>query len=102
MKKLEPVHPGAFLSGEFLEPLDISQNRLARDIGVCPARINEICQGKRGITADTALRLSLYFDTTPELWMNFQKGYELDCIRLKEMDILKKTIKPCVRVAAMF
>lgn len=101
MKKLNPIHPGAFLVEEFMEPLGISQNRLARDIDVYPRRINEICQGKRGVTADTALRLAIYFNTTPELWMNFQKGYELDRMKLKELGSLKKTIKPCIRIAAM-
>jgi addiction module HigA family antidote len=100
MKRLEPVHPGAFLVEEFMKPLEISQNRLARDIGVCPARVNEICQGRRGITADTALRFALYFNTTPELWLNFQKGYELDTARLAEYDALKKMIKPCSKIAA--
>jgi addiction module HigA family antidote len=100
MKRLEPAHPGIFLLEEYLKPLEISQNKLAKDIGVCPARVNEICQRKRGITADTALRLSLYFGTTPEFWINFQKGYELDCAKLKELDKLKGKIIP-FKIAAM-
>ncbi len=100
MKRLEPVHPGIFLLEEYLKPLEISQNKLAKDIGVCPARVNEICQCKRGITADTALRFSLYFGTTPEFWINFQKGYELDCVKLKELDTLKGKIIP-FKIAAM-
>ena len=101
MKGLEPVLPGIFPLEEYLKPLEISQNKLAKGIGVCPARVNEICQCKRGITADTALRLSLYFGTTPEFWINFQKGYELDCVKLKELNTLKGKIIP-FKFVAMF
>ena len=67
---LKPVHPGEILAEEFLEPMALSQYRLAKDIGVPAHRINEIVLGKRGITADTALRLARYFDTTPDVWLN--------------------------------
>lgn len=72
MAKLKPIHPGEILEKEFLEPLKISQYRLAVDIGVPPRRINEIVNGIRGITADTALRLGHYFGTSPQFWMNLQ------------------------------
>jgi addiction module HigA family antidote len=79
---LKPVHPGEILSEDFLKPLEISQYRLAKDIGVPPRRINEIILGKRGVTADTALRLAHYLGTTPDVWMNLQIRYELDKKRL--------------------
>ena len=79
---LKPVHPGEILAEEFLEPMALSQYRLAKDIGVPARRINEIVLGKRGITADTALRLARYFGTTPDVWLNLQVRYELDKARL--------------------
>ena len=79
---LKPVHPGEVLSEEFLQPMGLSQYRLAKDIDVPARRINEIVLGKRGITADTALRLARYFDTTPDVWLNLQVRYELDKARL--------------------
>ena len=77
-KKLDPIHPGEILLLEFLEPLELSQYRLAKDISVPPRRINEIVQGKRGISADTALRLSRYFGTSERFWLNLQTGYDLE------------------------
>ena len=77
-KMLKPVHPGEVLMEEFLRPLGLSQNRLALAIGVHARRINEIVLEKRGITADTALRLSRFFGTTAEFWLGLQKDYELD------------------------
>ena len=77
-KKLPLIHPGKILLEEFLEPMNISQYRLAKDITVPPRRINEIVKGKRGISADTALRLSRYFGTSPQFWMNLQDHYELE------------------------
>ena len=77
MTKLKPIHPGEILAEEFLKPFDMSQYRLAVDIGVPPRRINEIVLGKRGITADTALRLAHYFGTSPQFWMNLQTRYDL-------------------------
>jgi len=76
--KLAPVHPGEVLLEEFLKPLGLSQNRLALNIGVPPRRINEIVLGKRRVTADTALRLARYFDTTPQFWLGLQADYDLD------------------------
>jgi addiction module HigA family antidote len=77
-KMLKPVHPGEVLMEEFLRPMGLSQNRLALAIGVHPRRINEIVLEKRGITADTALRLSRFFGTTAKFWLGLQKDYELD------------------------
>lgn len=77
-KKLTPIHPGEILLEEFLKPLGISQYRIARDLSVPPRRINEIVQGKRGITADTALRLGRYFGNSARFWLNLQARYDLE------------------------
>jgi addiction module HigA family antidote len=77
-ERLDPVHPGEVLMEDFLKPMGLSQNRLALSIGVHPRRINEIVLGKRGITADTALRLAKFFGTSPDVWLGLQKDYELD------------------------
>jgi antitoxin HigA-1 len=77
-KKLAPVHPGEVLLEEFLGPLGLSQNRLALSLGVPPRRINEIVLGKRRVTAETALRLARYFDTTPQFWLGLQADFDLD------------------------
>lgn len=76
-KLLDPIHPGEILSEDFMKPMGISINMLARDISVPPGRISAIVNGKRSITADTALRLSKYFGTSPEVWMGLQSDYEL-------------------------
>jgi len=78
---LDPIHPGEILLEDFLQPMGISINRLAREIEVPPGRISTIVNGKRSITADTALRLGLYFDVSPELWLNLQSGYDLRLAR---------------------
>lgn len=77
-KKLQPIHPGKILMEEFLEPMGISQYRLAKDISVSPRRINEIVHEKRSITADTALRLGRFFGMTPQFWLNLQNRYDLE------------------------
>lgn len=74
---LEPIHPGEILLKDFMKPMGISINRLARDIAVPPGRISAIVNSKRAITADTALRLGRYFGTSPEVWMGLQADYEL-------------------------
>lgn len=74
---IEPIHPGEVLMEDFIQGLGITQNKLAVSIGVPPRRINEIVHGKRGITADTAIRLARYFGTSEEFWMNLQSNYEL-------------------------
>ncbi len=77
-KKLPPIHPGEILREEFLEPMGISQYRLAKDISVPPRRINEIVHGKRSITVDTALRLGRFFGMSPQFWLNLQTRYDLE------------------------
>ena len=80
--KLKNVHPGEVLLEEFLKPMGVSQNRLARNIGVPPRRINEIVLGMRAITADTALRLARYFGTTEGFWMGLQSDYDIEKARI--------------------
>ena len=77
-EKVAPIHPGEILVEEFLRPLGISQYRLAKDIHVPARRINEIVQGKRSISADTALRLSRYFNLSERFWLNLQARYDLE------------------------
>jgi antitoxin HigA-1 len=95
-EKLAPIHPGEVLKEDYLDAIGISQYRLAKDISVSPRRINEIIQGKRGITADTALRLSRYFGTTPDFWMNLQVRHDLEI----EKDRLAGRLENEVRVRA--
>ncbi len=78
VEKLHPVHPGEVLLEEFLKPLNLSQNRLAIEISVDARRINEIVHGTRSVTADTALRLSRYFDVSPQFWLGLQAEFDLD------------------------
>ena len=78
MAKLRNIHPGEILLEEFLVPMDISQNALARGIAVPPRRINEIVLGKRAVSADTALRLARYFGTSEQFWMGLQSDYDLE------------------------
>jgi antitoxin HigA-1 len=78
MAAIAPIHPGEVLSEEFLEPLRVTQHRLAVSIGVPPRRINEIVHGKRRISADTALRLARYFGTTDRFWLNLQTRFDLE------------------------
>jgi addiction module HigA family antidote len=92
-EKLLPVHPGEVLLEEFLKPMGLSQNRLALDIGVHPRRINEIVLGKRGITADTALRLSRFFGTSPQFWMGLQSDYDLDVAEDALGDRLQREVR---------
>ena len=77
-RKFDPVHPGVILAEDFLKAMEISQYRLAKGIGVPPRRINEIVQGKRSITADTALRLGKFFGMEAQFWMNLQSHYDLE------------------------
>ena len=81
MARLPNIHPGEVLLEEFLKPMGISQNKIARDIGVPPRRINEIVQGKRAVTADTALRLAKYFDMSESFWMGLQADFDLENVR---------------------
>lgn len=81
VRTLEPIHPGEILREEFMKPLGISINRLARDLDVPPNRISVIVNGARAITADTALRLGIYFGVSPEIWLNLQADYEMRLTR---------------------
>ena len=92
-KILDPINPGEILKEEFLLPLGISQNALARAIGVSPRRVNEIVLGKRRITADTALRFSRYFSMSEGFWMNIQDRYDREIARGELGDALS-SIKP--------
>lgn len=77
-RKMAPVHPGEILNEEFLKPMELSQNALARGLRVPPRRVNEIVQGKRRLTADTALRLARFFGMSAQFWLGLQMDYELD------------------------
>lgn len=88
-KPLPPVHPGEILREEYMRPFGLSANALANAIGVTAARVNEIANERRGITADTALRLATYFGTDAQSWLNLQKNYELECARTELASELK-------------
>jgi len=90
--KLPPIHPGEVLLHDFLEPMGITQYRLAKDIHVPPRRINQIVHAQRAITADTALRLARYFGTTAELWTGLQSHYDLERAREELADQLEKQV----------
>ena len=90
---MPPLHPGEILFKEFLKPMGLSQNRLALDIRVPARRINEIVQGKRRITADTALRLAKYFNMSAKFWLGLQTDYDLDVAEDKLADRLNKEIQ---------
>jgi addiction module HigA family antidote len=91
-KKTKPIHPGEILLEDFLQPMGISQYRLARSISVPPRRVNEIVHGKRAITADTALRLSLFFGLSENYWMNLQSWYDLEMQKDRLGPRLKKEV----------
>jgi addiction module HigA family antidote len=92
-RKLDPIPPGEILLEEFLRPMDISQNRLARDIDIPVSRIAEIVRGKRTITADTALRLGEYFGTSAEFWLNLQAGHDLRRLRAADWPRIRRRIR---------
>jgi addiction module HigA family antidote len=98
-EKLAPVHPGEVLLEEFLKPMQLSQNRLALDIGVPSRRINEIVLGKRRITADTALRLGRYFGMSPQFWLGLQMDYDLDVEADKLGRRLEREVRPYVMMS---
>ena len=93
-EKMPAIHPGEILLEEFMKPYGLSQYRLAKDIGVHPRRINEIVQGKRAITVNTAMRLARYFCTTAEFWLGLQSDYDLEVERNKAGDLLDEEITP--------
>jgi addiction module HigA family antidote len=93
-KRLRPVHPGEILVHDFLEPLGLTQYRLAKSLTVPPRRINEIVHGKRAVSADTALRLARFFGTSERFWLNLQTGYDLEI----ERDRLRHRLASEVRI----
>lgn len=97
--KLPNVHPGEVLLEEFLKPLGISQNRLGRDLGVPPRRINEIVLGKRSITPDTALRLARYFGTSERFWLGLQMDFDLEAARSELAAAIERAVKPIAPTA---
>ena len=92
--KLSPIHPGEVLLEEFLKPMGLSQNKVALSIGVPSRRINEIVLGKRGVTADTALRLGRYFDMSAQFWLGLQMDYDLDIAADKLAKRVEQEVRP--------
>lgn len=99
-RTLKPVTPGEILLEEFLGPFAISQSKLARDINVPISRINDIVQGKRAITPDTALRLSVYFNMTPEFWMNLQSHSDLKLAKQNLLPKIERSVSPVAKETA--
>jgi addiction module HigA family antidote len=93
-KKISNVHPGEILLKDFMEPFNLTQYHIAKDIGVPPRRINEIVHGKRAITADTALRISRYFGTTAQFWLNLQAHYDLENLKDKALRRIEHEVHP--------
>jgi len=98
-KRFTPVSPGEVLLEEFLKPLGLSQNQVARAIDVPVGRVNDVVRGKRGISADTAARLAVYFRTTPEFWLNLQAQYDGKLASRQLLPKLAKSIRPCPTAA---
>ena len=95
-RKIDPIHPGEVLLEEFLNPMEISQYKLAKDISVPPRRINEIVLGKRSITTDTALRLSEFFGLSENFWLNLQMRYNLEVAKDELKGRLKREVRKFV------
>ena len=93
-RDLPPVHPGEILLEDFLKPLNITRYRLAKSLGVPQRRIDEICTGKRAITAETALRLARFFGTDPQSWLNLQSQYDLECLELQLDGRIEQEVVP--------
>lgn len=98
--KLTSITPGEILLEEFMAPLEISQNKLARDLDVPVGRINDILNARRAITTDTALRLAVYFGTTPEFWLNIQNRYDLKVAKRTLLPKIERGVRPCERKMA--
>jgi addiction module HigA family antidote len=93
-RRLPPVHPGEILREDLMAPLGLSINKVARDLRVPVTRMSEIVNGRRSITADTALRLARYFSTTPEFWVNLQSAYDLDVATRGSAEQIKRDVHP--------
>jgi antitoxin HigA-1 len=101
IEKMLPVHPGEILLEEYLKPMGLSQHKLALCLGVDPRRINEIVQGKRSITADTALRLARFFSTSAQMWLNMQTWYDLEVARDALAGRIEQEVRPhCLEAVA--
>ncbi|HEX3798806.1 MAG TPA: HigA family addiction module antitoxin [Verrucomicrobiae bacterium] len=98
--KLPPIHPGEILLEEYMKPRGLTQNGLARALHVPPRRINEIVLEKRGITADTALRLARYFGTSAEMWTGLQADYDLRLVRYAKASLIDREIEPLPELRA--
>ena len=97
--RLPPIHPGEVLLEDFMKPLGLSQYRVAQDIGVPPLRISQIVNGKRTITADTAIRLALYFGTSPDVWLRLQARYDLEVAEREHGDRITREVKVLANIA---
>jgi antitoxin HigA-1 len=93
---MRPVHPGEVLREEYLNPLGLSVNALAKALHVPPSRMNDIVLERRGVSADTAMRLARYFDTTPQFWLNMQVDYDLKAAERKSGKTIQRDIVPCI------
>lgn len=93
-RDLPPVHPGEILLEDFLKPLGLTRYRLAKSTGVPQRRIDEICAGKRAVSADTALRLARFFGTDAQSWMNLQAAYDLECAEIELAEKIVREVKP--------
>src|ERR1700739_1711900 len=98
-KLIPPPHPGETILEDILKPLNMSVNKLASSLGVTATRLNDIVRGRRGITADTALRLARYLGTSPEIWLNLQSRYELEVARQAKQKDIDRAVKPRRRAA---
>jgi addiction module HigA family antidote len=98
-RDLPPVHPGEILLEDFLKPMGITRYRLAKSIGVSQRRVDEICAGKRAVTADTALRLARFFDTDAQSWMNLQAEYDLETAEISLAKRIDREVKPLKEAA---
>lgn len=98
-KSLTPIHPGEIIREEVLDPLHMSVNQLAKALAVDTARLNEIVRGRRGVTADTALRLARYLGTSPQFWLRLQVDYELRLVRQAKEKEIVRAVKPRPRAA---
>ncbi len=94
MVDLEPVLPGEVLQEEFLEPMKVTAYRLAKEVHIPQSRISDIISGKRGITADTAMRFARFFGTTPQFWLNIQNQYDLDMLKISGKTVDMSDIRP--------
>jgi addiction module HigA family antidote len=98
-KLLEPIHPGEILAEEFMAPHELSANALAKSLGVPVTRVSEILRGRRGITADTALRFARFFGTSPDLWMGLQAEYDLRVAERQAGESIRRRVQAAHRVA---